>query len=431
MKSELITKEKNLVSVRMEFSAEEFDKAVNSVYIKTRGGYAVDGFRRGKAPRGLIERKFGEGVFFEDAINDLLRVEYPKMLDELSITPVDRPDLDFDEIEKGKPFAITAKITVEPEVQVKDYKGIEVKKVSYSVTEKEIQEELEILQKRNGRMVVAERAAKDGDTVLIDYAGFTGEEQFEGGTAEKQPLKLGSGSFIPGFEDQLIGAKAGDEVDVKVTFPEEYHSEDLAGKEAVFKVKVHEVKETELPELNDEFAKDVSEFDTLDEYKADIKAKLEESAQARAGYEQRNAMLETIYNATEIDIPPVMIEDQVQSMLAELEQQIRYQGMDMTAYLKYTGKTMSALQEGLKPDAEKKVKSRLILEAIAKAEKIEPSQEEIETELTEMAAMYRMELEKLKENFGPENQKYLEQDIRLKKTVDFLIENANIVEASE
>ncbi|WP_312092532.1 trigger factor, partial [Aminipila sp.] len=303
MKSTFISREKNDVKFTMEFTGEEFEAAVVAAYQSGKGKFAIDGFRKGKAPRKLIESHYGEDVFFEDAINNLFSQNYFKALEELNINVIDRPNADFSEIKKGEAFTITITVTAYPEFEVKDYKGVEIEKIEHTVTEEDLNKELEALQNRNARMVIAERPAKDGDTVLIDYAGFVGEEQFEGGTAERQPLKLGSNAFIPGFEEQLIGCSAGDEKDVVVTFPEEYHAEDLAGKEAVFKCKVHEVKEEEKPELNDDFAKDVSEFDTLEELKKDKKEKLEKAAEERAASEMKNAVLEKIYEANDMEIP--------------------------------------------------------------------------------------------------------------------------------
>ncbi|MBR0597127.1 trigger factor [Sinanaerobacter chloroacetimidivorans] len=424
MKSTFISKEKNEVKFTMEFTAEEFEKAVNDAYQATKGKYVVDGFRKGKAPRKLIEARYGEDVFFEDAINQMFSKGYPAALDELAINPVDRPSADFDKIEKGEGFKVTITVTVKPEFEVKDYKGVKVTKVEHAITDEDVNKELESLQKRNSRLVAVERPAQDGDTVLIDYAGFVGEEQFEGGTAERQPLTLGSGTFIPGFEEQLVGAVVGEERDVKVTFPTEYHSTDLAGKEAIFKCKVHEIKETEKPELNDEFAKDVSEFDTLEELKKDSREKLEKTAASKAEYETKNAVLEKVYEANEIDIPEIMVEDQIDEMMQEFDQQLRYQGLDLQKYFEYLQKDPKEFRGELRADAHKKVKTRLVVEAVANAEKLEVSQEEIDAELKAMADQYKMEVEKLKEAMQAENMMYLEKDIKMRKAVDFMFENA-------
>ncbi|MGI6730646.1 MAG: trigger factor [Anaerovoracaceae bacterium] len=424
MKSTFLSKEKNEVKFTMEFTAEEFEKAINEVYQSTKGRYAVDGFRKGKAPRKLIEANYGEDIFLEDAINNMFSQAYPEALQSLDIYPVDSPSAEFDKIEKGKGFTTTITVTVRPEFEVKDYKGVKVKKIEHPVTEEDVDKDLESLQNRNSRLVTVERAAKDGDTVIIDYAGFVGDDQFEGGTAERQPLKLGSGSFIPGFEEQLIGTSAGEEKDVVVTFPEEYHSEALSGKEAVFKCKVHEVKETEVPELNDEFAKDVSEFDTLEELKQNIKEKLEKSAASKVEMETKNAILEKVYEANEIDIPQIMVDEQAGAMVQELAQQLSYQGMNLEMYCQYLQKTPEDLQEEFKEDALKRVKTRLLVEAVANAEGLEASEEEMEAELKAMAEHYKIDVDKLRKDMGFENFMLMGQDIKMRKAVDFMFENA-------
>lgn len=419
-------REKNEVSFKMEFTAEDFEGAVLKAYQTNKGRYSVDGFRKGKAPKKLIEAKYGEDIFFEDAINSLFADSYPKALDELSLDPVDRPSAQFGEIGKGQGFSVTVTVTVAPEVIVKDYKGVKVSKINTTVSEEDVQKDLEGLQKRNSRMILVDRPAKEGDTLLIDYAGFVGEEQFEGGTAERQPLTLGSHTFIPGFEEQLIGASVGDEKDVLVTFPEEYHADNLAGKEAVFKCKVHEIKETELPTIDDEFAKDVSEFDTLEELKKDTREKLEKTAADKAEYETKNAVLEKVYEANEIDIPDAMVEDQIDDMVKEFDQQLRYQGLELNQYLEYLNKEMADFRKDLKADAYKKVKTNLIVEAVAKAENLSASEEEIEKELASMAEHYNMEPDKLREMMGPSGISYLIKDIKNRKAVDFMFENAKI-----
>ena len=311
-----------------------------------------------------------------------------------------------------------------PEFEVKDYKGVKVAKVEHNITEEDISKELEALQKRNSRLVLVDRPAKDGDTVLIDYSGFVGDEQFEGGTAERQPLSLGSNTFIPGFEEQLVGTSVGDEKDVKVTFPEEYHSADLAGKEAIFKCKVHEIKEMEMPELNDDFAKDVSEFDTLEDLKKDSREKLEKAAASKAEYETKNAVLEKVFEANEIDIPEVMVEEQIDEMMQEFDQQLRYQGLDLQKYFEYLQKEPKEFRDDLRGDAYKKVKTRLIVEAVANTEKLEAADEDVEAELKAMAEQYKMEVEKLKEVMKADNYAYLAKDIKMRKAVDFMFENA-------
>jgi trigger factor len=424
MNSTLISKEKNQAKFTMEFSAEEFEAAINSAYHASKGKFAVDGFRKGKAPKRLIEAHYGEDVFFEDAINNMFSKGYPEALETLGLNAVDRPSADFDKIEKGNGFTATITVTVRPEFTVKDYKGVKVAKVEHNITDEDVDKELEAMRKRNSRLVLVDRPARDGDTVLIDYSGFVGDEQFEGGTAERQPLTLGSNSFIPGFEEQLIGAVAGEEREVKVTFPEDYHSADLAGKEAVFKCRVHEIKEMELPELNDEFAKDVSEFDTLEELKKDSREKLEKSAASRAEYELKNAVLEKVYEANEVEIPDVMVEDQIDDMTQEFDQQLRYQGLDLQKYFEYAQKDPGEFRKELREDAHKKVRTRLVVEAVADAEKLEASDEDVEAEISAMAGQYRMETDKLKGMLKTENYAMIEQDIKMRKAVDFMFENA-------
>ncbi|MHC1724031.1 MAG: trigger factor [Aminipila sp.] len=426
MKSTFISREKNDVKFTMEFTGEEFDTAVIAAYQENKGKFAIDGFRKGKAPRKLIESHYGEDVFFEDAINNLFSQNYFKALDELNINVIDRPNADFSEIKKGEGFTITITVTAYPEFEVKDYKGVEIEKVENTVTDEDINKELETLQNRNARMVIAERPAKEGDTVLIDYSGFVGDEQFEGGTAERQPLKLGSNTFIPGFEEQLVGCSAGDEKDVLVTFPEEYHSEDLAGKEAVFKCKVHEVKEEEKPELNDDFAKDVSECDTLEDLKKETRERLEKSAETAATNEMKNAVLEKIFNANDIEVPAVMVEDEIDGMMQEFDQQLKYQGLDLQKYFQYLGKEPKEFREELREDATKKTKTRMLISAIADAEKIEVTPEELDKELELMSIQYKLEVEQIKSMLGAENFKALEKDIKMKKAVDFAFDNAVI-----
>jgi len=427
MKFTLIGREKNEVTFKMGVTAEDFEAALAKGYAIGKGRYVVDGFRKGKAPRKLIEAKYGDDVFYEDAINQLFSDNYPKAIEELKLEPVDRPSIELtDEIGAGKDFELTVKVTVMPVIEVKDYKGIKVSKVEIAVTEEDVEKDLEALQKRNSRMILVERPAESGDTVLIDYAGFVGDHQFDGGTAERQPLVLGSNSFIPGFEDQLIGAAVGEERDVKVTFPEEYHSEDLAGKEAVFKCKVHEIKATELPVLDDDFAKDVSVFDTLEELKKDTREKLEKAAAEKAEYNIKNSILEKVYEATEVDVPDVMVDEQIDDMIREFDQQLRYQGMEMEKYFEFIGKTIEDFRSEVRPDAFKKVKTRLVVEAVADAEKFTVTEEDMDKEMEAMANQYQMELEKLRGMMSLEGITYLAKDIKNKKAIDFMFENAVI-----
>lgn len=426
MKATFIGREANEASFRMEFTAEDFNAAVIRAYQHNKGKFSVDGFRQGKAPRKLIEAKYGEDIFFEDAINDLFAEGYPAAIDEMGLSPVDRPSAEFDAIEAGKGFGVAVKVTVAPEIALKDYKGVKVAKVDTAITEEDVLKDLEALRKRNARMVVVERPAREGDTVLIDYAGFVDGDQFDGGTAERQPLALGSGTFIPGFEEQLVGAIPGEERDVTVSFPADYHMEALADKQAVFKCKVHEIKETELPAVDDDFAKDVSEFDTLEELKNDTRAKLETAAKNKAEYDTKNAVLEKVYEAHDVDIPNAMVEEQLDEMLQEFDQQLRYQGLDLAKYFEYLGRDISEYRAELRPDAYKKVKTRLLVEAVADAEGLSASDEDIDSELAAMAEQYKMEPAKLRELMGAEGIRYLIKDIRNRRAVDFLFENAAI-----
>jgi trigger factor len=426
MKATFVSKEKNDVTFTMAFTAEEFDQAVIKAYQANKDKFALDGFRKGKAPRKLIEAKYGEDVFFEDAINDMFADAYPKALEELDLQVIDRPRAEFSEIEKEKDFTVTIRVEVYPEIDVKDYKGVKVEKAEFPVTDEEINSELEALQKRNSRMVLADRPVQDGDMVLLDYMGFVGEEQFEGGTAERYPLKIGSGSFIPGFEEQLIGAAVGEALDVTVTFPEEYHAPDLAGKEAIFKCVVHEIKEEELPELNDDFAKDVSESDTLDELKAETREKLEKAAESRALNKMKNDVIEQVYLANDIDIPVVMVEEEIDAMMNEFNQQLSYQGLTMDQYFAFLQKDAASFREELREEAAKKVKTRMLVEAVAKAEGIEATEEELDKELELMAVQYKLDVAKIKEMLGAENFSFLEKDIKIRKAVDFMFDNAQI-----
>ncbi|MBQ4650491.1 MAG: trigger factor [Firmicutes bacterium] len=424
MKATFISREKNDVKFTMEFTAEEFENAQIKVYQQTKDQFQIDGFRKGKAPRSIIERHYGVGVFFEDAIDELFRENYGKTLNELGLEVIGSPSAEFSEIAKGQGFTATITVPCFPIVEVKDYKGVEIEKVEQEVKEEDVEAEIKALQRRNARIAIVERPAQEGDTVLFDYAGFVGEEQFEGGTAERQELKLGSGMFIPGFEEQLVGVAAGEDKDVEVTFPEEYHAPDLAGKAAVFHCHVHEVKEEQLPELDDEFAKDVSEFDTLDELKQSHKERLETYAQAASTSQMKDAALLKVVEANDIDVPAIMIEDEMDRMAQELDQQLRYQGMSLAQYMEFTGKTMDDFRTELRPDAERQVKTRIILTGIVEAEKIEVSAEELEEEIKMMGIQYQMTAEKVKELIGEENLGFLKKDLQIKKAIDFIFDNA-------
>lgn len=424
MKPTLISKENNEAKFTMEFTAEEFEAAIIKVYQSQKDKFMIDGFRKGKAPRSIIERKYGEGIFFEDAINNLFSMNYPLALDQLDVDAIDHPKADFSELKKGEGFTVTINVTCYPEFEVKDYKGVEIETVNADVTDEDVEKELQNKAKVNARMVEVDRPAENGDTVLIDYEGWVGDEKFEGGTAERQPLKLGSGTFIPGFEEQLVGASKGEDRDVKVTFPEEYHAEELAGKEAVFKCKVHEIKEEELPEIDDDFVKDISDFDTLDEFKADLRSNLEKSAAAKAESQMKNSVIEKVFEANEIDIPDVMVESEIDSMMSEFDQQLRGQGMDLDTYFQYVGKTAEDFRKEVKEDAYKRVKTRMLISKIAEQENFEVSNDEINTELENMAKQYGLEADKLREMIGAENVGMIAGDIKIRKAVEFIYDNA-------
>lgn len=417
--------EKNMAKLTIEVSAEELEKAIQGAYLKQRNKISVPGFRKGKVPRQMIEKMYGVGIFYEDAANALIPTAYGKAYDECELDIVSQPKVEVVQLEKGKPFIFTAEVAVKPEVTLGEYKGLSVDKVSNRVTAKEIDAKLEEEQKKNARTVVVEdRAVQDGDEVVLDFEGFVDGVAFEGGKGENYPLTIGSGSFIPGFEEQLIGAEAEKEVEVNVTFPEEYHSEDLAGKAAVFKCTVHEIKAKELPELDDEFAAEVSEFDTLDAYKADIKAKIKEQKIADGNRKKEDQAVEkAVANAT-MEIPEAMIDTQVNQMAQDFAQRIQQQGLSMEQYFQFTGMTAESMMEELRPQAVKRIETRLVLEAIAKAENIEITDERIDEELAKMAEAYKMEVEKLKEFMGENKKEQMKMDLAVQDAVTFLVDNA-------
>lgn len=417
--------EKNMAKLTVEVSAEELEKAIQGAYLKQRGKISVPGFRKGKVPRQMIEKMYGAEIFYEDAANALIPEAYSKAYDESELEIVSQPKIDVVQLEKGKPFIFTAEVAVKPEVTLGEYKGLTVDKVSNRVTAKEIDAKLEEEQKKNARTIVVEdRAVQDGDEVVLDFEGFVDGVAFEGGKGENYPLTIGSGSFIPGFEEQLVGVEAEKEVEVNVTFPEEYHSADLAGKEAVFKCTVHEIKAKELPELDDEFAAEVSEFDTLDAYKADIKAKIKEQKIAEGNRQKEDQAVEkAVANAT-MEIPDAMIDTQVNQMAQDFAQRMQQQGLSMEQYFQFTGMTAEKMMEDLRPQAVKRIETRLVLEAIVKAENIEITDERIDEELAKMAEAYKMEVEKLKEFMGENEKEQMKMDIAVQEAVTLLVDNA-------
>lgn len=432
MKNTFIGKEGNDAKFTMEFTAEEFESAKVKVYQANKGKFQIDGFRKGKAPRSIIEKRYGEGVFAEDAINDLLSANYGAAVDELELEVVDSPRVEFSPIEKGKGFTATITVQVYPEVEVKDYKGVEIEDRKQAITDADVDAELENLRHRNSRMIsVEDRPVKDGDSIILDYKGFVGDEQFEGGTADGFNLVIGSGTFIPGFEEQLVGAEKEKEVDVKVTFPTEYHSEDLAGKEAVFKCVVHDIKEEELPDLDDEFVKDISELDTLDEFREFTAGRLQSERDAMTESIMKDDILDKINEANDFDVPDAMVETEVDNMLQEYDYQLRAQGMDISTYIQYMGRTVDEFREDMKISAFRRVKNRMMIRAIANQENITASDEEVEKQLNDMAEQNHIDVEKLKEYLGGENLKAVREDVRIQKAIDLLYENAKIVPKKE
>ena len=417
--------EKNMAKLTIEVSAEELEKAIQGAYMKQKNKISVPGFRKGKVPRQMIEKMYGVEIFYEDAANALIPEAYSKAYDEFELEIVSQPSVDVVQLEKGKPFIFTAEVAIKPEVTLGEYKGLKVDKISNRVTAKEVDAKLEEEQKKNARTVTVEdRAVADGDEVVLDFEGFVDGVPFDGGKGENYPLTIGSGSFIPGFEEQLIGAEAGKEVEVHVTFPAEYHAADLAGKDAVFKCTVHEIKVKELPELDDEFAAEVSEFDTLDEYKADIKAKIKEQKIAEGKRQQEDQAVEQAVANASMDIPEAMIDTQVRQMAQEFAQRIQSQGLTMEQYFQFTGMTADKMMEDMKPQAVKRIETRLVLEAIAKAENIEITDEKVDEEIAKMAETYKMEVEKLKEYMGESEKEQMKADMAVQEAVTFLVNNA-------
>ena len=419
--------EKNLVKVVFEVSAEDFEAAIQKVYAKNMKKYSVPGFRKGKVPRAVIEKYYTEAVFYDDAINLVLPEAFESALKEAELESVARPDLDVEEIKHGQPVVFTALVTTKPEVELGDYLGIEIEKIEHTVTDEDIMKDLEATQNKNARLIpVEDRAAENGDIAVIDFEGFSGGAPFEGGKGEGYELELGSGSFIPGFEEQLVGAKAGDDVEVNVTFPEEYHAPELAGKPALFKVKVNELKKKELPELDDDFASEVSEFETLEEFKNSIKERLTKAAEDKTKTETENAVIEKVCENASVDIPAGMIDAQVDRMVQDFAQRLQYQGMNLDMYMQYTGATPESFRDGFRPQAEKQVKTTLVLEAVCKAEKVDVTAEETADKISEMAKMYNMELDKLNEHLSDADKENIANDVKMSKTIDLLVNKAVI-----
>ena len=422
MKAELVKKEGNKVTLKITVDNNKFEEAVNKAYNKTKGKYNIPGFRKGKAPKVVIETQYGKGVFYNDAIDMLFPEVYPEAIKELNIDPIDRPDLDIEEISKDNGLVMVVNVEVKPEFELGAYKGIEISKVDNTVSEEDAEARLNEMVNRNARLTsVEDKALENGDTAVIDFEGFENGVAFEGGKGENYNLVIGSNTFIPGFEDQLVGKKAGEEVEVNVTFPETYHAENLAGKPVVFNVKVNDVKVKEVPALDDEFAKDTTEFETLAELRADVKAKLEEQAKNAADAEMRNALVEKVSANTEVEVPEAMVQHQIDNMLMELNYQLQYQGLNLEQLLQMTGRGLDELREERRADAE-----RLVLEAIAEKENVDANDADVDDELEKMAAMYNMEVEKIKSSLRETDIEDIKGQIKIRKTLDLLVENATI-----
>ena len=417
--------EKNMAKLTIEVSAEDLEKAMQSAYQKAKGRISIPGFRKGKAPRKMIEQMYGKGIFLEDAVNALIPEHYSKALSECELEIVSQPQIDVTQMEPGKALIFTAEVAVKPEVTLGEYKGVEVPKAEIEVTEEEIEAAIKREQEKNSRTITVEdRAAEEGDIVTIDFEGFVDGEAFEGGKGEDYPLTLGSHTFIPGFEEQLVGAKTGDHVEVNVTFPEEYQAKELAGKAAVFQCDVKKIEAKELPELNDDFAKDVSEFDTLAEYKEDVKKNLTESKEKEALRAKEDAAIEKIIENAEMEIPEAMIDTQCRQMMDDFGRRMQSQGLSVEQYFQFTGQTAEKMMEDMKPQALKRIQTRLVLEKIVEVENIQPTEEEVNEEISKMAAMYKMEADKLKELVGEREMEQMKKDMAVQKAVTFVAEAA-------
>ena len=425
------TLEKNMAKLTIEVPAAEVESAMQAVYLRRKNRIDVPGFRKGKAPRHMVEKLYGKGIFLEDAVNDVMPSAYEKAARESGLEIVSRPEIGFEQVEPGKDLIFTAEVAVKPEVTLGEYKGLSVPKTEVNVTEEDVMTEIKREQEKNAVLNSVERPVQDGDQTTIDFEGFMDGVAFEGGKGEDYPLTIGSNAFIPGFEEQLIGAEIGKEAEVNVTFPENYHSEDLAGKPAVFKVTVKDIKEKELPELDDEFASEVSEFETLAEYKEDVKKKLTERKTANAKSIKENAAVDAaIANAT-MEIPDAMLETQAQNLVDEFATGMRRQGLSMEQYLQYSGNTEDSMIEQMKPRALKQIQTRLVLEAVAKAENIQISEEDTEAELKKMAENYKMELDEIKKLMDDSQIKAMQEDLAVQRAIDLLAESAIETEKKE
>ena len=420
--------EKNMAKLTIEVPAEEFDAAIKNAYNKNKNKFSIPGFRKGKAPLAMLEKMYGAGIFYEDAANEVIDASYPKAAEESKEEIVSTPEIKVTQIEKGKAFIYEATVALKPEVTLGEYKGVEVKKAEAVVTDEDVENELTAARKKNGRLIdVEDGAIEDGDNTIIDFTGYIDDKTFDGGAGTDYPLVIGSHSFIDTFEDQLIGKNIGEDVEVNVTFPAEYHADELAGKPAKFVVTIKEVKRNELPELNDEFASEVSEFETLDAYKEDVKNKLAETKQAQATAENENNVVQKVVDNAQMDIPAPMVDEQVRNMIEDYARRLQSHGISFDQYLQFTGSTIEQLQEQMRPQAELRLRTRLVLEAVVAAEKIEPSDELVEAEIKKMSENYKMDAEQIKTIMGEAGMAQMKADMAVQEAVDFLVAEAKLV----
>lgn len=432
MNTNLISKEDNIAKFTVVFTADEFEDAIVDAYKKNKDKFSIDGFRKGKAPRKIIESNYGNDIFYDEALNGLLNKAYPEAVVELDLEVVANPQLEIGEIKKGDEVTVIATVQLFPEIEVKNYKSLEVTKVASEVTDADVDADLKRIQQSQARLETVEgRKTQDGDTVVIDFDGSIDGKHFDGGNAENFELKLGSGQFIPGFEEQLIGKDAGETVDVKVTFPENYNAKDLAGKDALFETKIHEIKVEVLPEIDDDLASDVSEFETLAELKADVKKNLEKNARDGDETQMKNELLDKLCETNEVDVPASMVEDEIDRMLNEMNQQLAYQGMSLDQYMQILGQTMKDVREGARVDANKRVAMRILIRAVVAKEGIEATEAELEDELRKFAEQYGQTVEQVKKVMGEDNMKFFAEDVKTRKAIDFMFDNAKLVEKKE
>ncbi len=419
--------EKNMAKLTIEVPAEEFDAAIKNAYNKNKNKFSIPGFRKGKAPLAMLEKMYGAGIFYEDAANEVIDASYPKAAEESKEEIVSTPEIKVTQIEKGKAFIYEATVALKPEVTLGEYKGVEVKKAEAVVTDEDVENELTAARKKNGRLIdVEDGAIEDGDNTIIDFTGYIDDKTFDGGAGTDYPLVIGSHSFIEGFEDQLIGKKKGETCDVNVTFPAESHADELAGKPAKFVVTIKEVKRNELPELNDEFASEVSDFDTLDEYKADIRKKLQEKKEQDAKVENENNVIEKVVENAQMELPQPMVDTQAREMVENYARRLQSQGLNINDYMKYTGMTPEKLMEQMRPEAEKRIKTRLVLEKVVEVENVEVSDEKLDEQINEIAASYKLEGAKLKEMMGEREKEQIREDLKVQAAIDLLVEQAKL-----